>query len=94
MHSKSLAPLLMVVTVLLLVSNAHVVLAASVEEPAKTLLVDDAVDMALADNPGLAAMKIRAETLAAIPSQKSSLPDPRLSLNVLNLPTDSFDFTQ
>ena len=50
--------------------------------------------MALADNPGLAAMKIRVEALAAIPSQQGALPDPRLSLNVLNFPTDSFDFTQ
>lgn len=95
MQSKPLTPLLMmVVTVLTLVSNAQVVLAASAAESAKILLLEDAVAMAVADNPGLAAMKIRAEVLAAIPAQRSSLPDPRLSLNVLNLPADSFDFTQ
>jgi outer membrane protein TolC len=94
LSTKPLLPLLMVITGLLLASNAHVVLAESATESPKTLLVEDAVTIALADNPGLAAMKARAEALAAIPSQKGSLPDPRLSLNVMNLPTDSFDFTQ
>lgn len=92
MQSRQLIPLLMVVTSLLLVGNASVVLAAP--EPSKTLLIEDAVAMALADNPGLAAMKSRAEALAAIPSQKGTLPDPRLSINMMNLPLDSFDFTQ
>lgn len=92
--TKPLLPLLMVLTVLLLVSNACVVLAASAVDSPNPLLVEDAVAIALTDNPGLAAMKTRAEALAAIPSQKGSLPDPRLSLNVMNLPTDSFDFSQ
>ncbi len=91
---KLLLPLLIVLTGLLLASNAHVVLAASSVESPKNLLVEDAVAIALADNPGLAAIKTRAEALAAIPSQKGSLPDPRLSLNVMNLPTDSFDLEQ
>ncbi|HHI94174.1 MAG TPA: TolC family protein [Gammaproteobacteria bacterium] len=75
---------------LFVVGNASVVLAA----PEPKLLLEDAVAIALADNPGLAAMKTRAEALAAVPSQQGSLPDPRLSLNMVNLPLDSFDLTQ
>lgn len=82
----------MMVSGLLYVSNVRIVLAA-LELP-KTLLIEDAVAMALVDNPGLAAMKVRAKALAAVPSQKGSLPDPRLFLNAMNLPLDSFDFTQ
>ena len=95
MRTKQLfPPLFMVVASLSLISMTHSVFAARATDSQKILLVEDAVAIALAENPGLAAMKIRAEALAAIPSQKGALPDPRLSLNVLNFPTDSFDFTQ
>jgi len=90
MQFRQLFSLLML-TGLLFVGNASRVLAAP---GAKVLLLEDAVAISLADNPGLAAMKTRAEALAAIPSQKGALPDPRLSLNAINLPIDSFDFTQ
>ncbi len=82
---------LLTISGLLIVSSVNVIVAAS--EP-KQLLLADAVAIALLDHPGLAAMKARAEALAAVPSQQGSLPDPRLSLNVLNLPIDSFDFNQ
>jgi len=59
-----------------------------------TLSLEDAVAEARAANPGLAAIQARAKALAEIPSQVESLPDPRLSLNVMNLPLDSFSFTQ
>jgi cobalt-zinc-cadmium efflux system outer membrane protein len=88
------SPLLTLVIVLLLVSNTQFVLAESATESPNILSIDAAVTIALADNPGLAAMQARAEALAAIPSQQGALPDPRLSLNMLNFPTDSFDFTQ
>ena len=58
------------------------------------LTLESAVKMALRDNPGLAEIDARARALAAIPSQVGSLPDPLLSLNALNLPTDSFDLEQ
>jgi len=54
----------------------------------------DAVAMALRDNPGLAAMRARAEAAAAVPVQAAVLPDPRLLLNAANLPLDSFSLTQ
>ena len=58
------------------------------------LSLESAVETALRDNPGLAEMEARARAMVAIPSQAGSLPDPSLSLNALNLPTDSFDFDQ
>jgi len=53
-----------------------------------------AVAAALAGNPGLEEIKARAEALAAVPSQAGSLPDPVLSFNALNMPTDTFDMSQ
>jgi len=54
----------------------------------------EAVAVALKDNPGLAQMRARAEALAAIPSQAGTPPDLRVSINAMNIPTDSFDFSQ
>lgn len=51
-------------------------------------------DVAFANNPGLAEIRARAEALAAVPSQVSTLPDPELSFSLVNLPTDSFNFNQ
>ena len=53
-----------------------------------------AMATALRDNPGLAEIKARADAMAAVPSQVGTLPDPRLSFNVMNLPTDSFALSQ
>jgi len=53
-----------------------------------------AVEIALADNPNLATMQSRAEAMAAIPSQVGTLPDPKLSLNALNFPVDTFNTGQ
>lgn len=54
------------------------------------LSVEAAVQTALARNPALAGMRSRAQALAQVPSQAGSLPDPRISFNALNLPTDTF----
>ena len=54
----------------------------------------EAVAKALASNPRIAGMQSRAEAMSHIPSQAGALPDPVLSLNALNLPTDSFSTTQ
>ncbi len=45
-------------------------------------------------NPDLAAISARAEALAALPDQLGTLPDPQLSFKLVNLPIDSFSFTQ
>ncbi len=61
---------------------------------ASSLTLAAAVKVAVADNPGLSAMRARAEAMAAIPSQLGSLPDPTLSFNALNLPVDTFSVGQ
>ncbi|NOX42303.1 MAG: hypothetical protein GXP19_00995, partial [Gammaproteobacteria bacterium] len=58
------------------------------------LELQDAIDVVITQNPGLAAIQARADALAAVPSQKSSLPDPMLMFNAMNLPVDSFDLQQ
>ncbi|MCH9674364.1 MAG: TolC family protein [Gammaproteobacteria bacterium] len=63
-------------------------------DPAGSLTLDDAVELALAHNPGLAALDAQADALDAMPSQAGALPDPVLSLNAMNLPTDTFNLDQ
>ncbi|HGX93383.1 MAG TPA: TolC family protein [Candidatus Tenderia sp.] len=58
------------------------------------LTLEQAVAEALAANPGLSAIEARAQALAEIPDQAEALPDPVLSVNIANLPLDSFSFTQ
>ncbi len=63
-------------------------------QAAEGLSLDNAVAEALSANPGLAAIGARAQALAEIPEQSNTLPDPVLSINLANLPLDSFSFTQ
>ncbi|MGR9043709.1 MAG: TolC family protein [Gammaproteobacteria bacterium] len=58
------------------------------------LTLQAAIELAMQDNPGLAQIKARAQAMAAVPSQVGALPDPVLSFNALNLPTDTFDTRQ
>ncbi|NOY85051.1 MAG: TolC family protein [Nitrospirae bacterium] len=58
------------------------------------LQLQDAISEALVSNPGLARMGSQAKALAQKPSQAETLPDPHLSLNARNLPTDSFNLEQ
>jgi outer membrane protein TolC len=59
-----------------------------------TLSLQDALDIALRNNQGLAQLQFNAEASSAIPSQDGALPDPILGFNALNLPTDTFDRDQ
>ncbi len=58
------------------------------------LTLDSAVTQAVRDNPNLAKMQARWKAMEAIPSQVGTLPDPTVSFNSLNLPTDTFNTTQ
>ncbi len=60
----------------------------------KPLTLADALLRVQADNLGLSEMLARAEAMAAIPSQVASLPDPVISFNALNLPTDTLNVDQ
>lgn len=62
---------------------------------AKTfLLLTDAVELAVTNHPGLAALEATTRAMATLPSQVSALPDPVLSVNAMNLPTNTFDLDQ
>jgi outer membrane protein TolC len=58
------------------------------------LSLDQAIAIAVADNPSLAMIKARAQALSTIPTQAGALADPMLSVNALNLPTDTFEINQ
>ena len=62
--------------------------------PAKLLFIEDAIATAVDNNPSLAEMQARYEALAEIPPQVGTLPDPILSFNAMNLPTDTFNVGQ
>jgi len=63
-------------------------------ESPETLSLERAVIHSISVNPGLAAMNAKAMALADLSAQKGSLPDPRLTLKMANLPLDSFSNTQ
>jgi outer membrane protein, heavy metal efflux system len=58
------------------------------------LTLNAATKLAVQNNPDLAQMQARAEAMAAIPSQISTLPDPEISFNARNLPTNTFNTGQ
>jgi len=70
------------------------ILGVNIVQAADVLSLNKAVAEALAANPGLAAIDARARALAEIPDQVEALSDPSLSVNIANLPLDSFSFTQ
>ena len=53
-----------------------------------------AVEVAVSDNPNLAEVQERYKALLEVPSQVGTLPDPMVSLNAMNFPTDTFDRDQ
>ncbi|KAA3616781.1 MAG: TolC family protein [Calditrichaeota bacterium] len=59
-----------------------------------TIVLDDLIVEGIANNPQLHAFYTKSQAdLAKIP-QAGSLPDPMISLNILNLPTDNYVFDQ
>ena len=58
------------------------------------LRLQDAISEALVSNPGLKKMTSKAKALTHLPPQLGALPDPHLSLNARNLPTDTFNTEQ
>jgi len=63
----------------------------SANEP---LSLETAITTAHAANPGLAAIESRVQALQAIPAQQGALPEPRLSINAMNIPLDTFSLRQ
>lgn len=63
-------------------------------EEMNELTLQEALDLAVQSSPGLAEMQARSKAMSEIPPQSGSLPDPVISFNALNLPTDTFDLNQ
>jgi len=78
-------------SVLILVSSTAT---SADSEPNAVLEEDQAIEIAVHANPNLAEMRARYEALSEVPAQAGSLPDPTLSLNAMNFPTDTFDRSQ
>lgn len=66
----------------------------SVEQVHSVLTLDTAIDLAQQSNPGLAQRQAQAEAMSTLPSQLGSLPDPMISMGLVNLPTDSLNTSQ
>ena len=60
----------------------------------ESLNIGRAVQIALEANSRLLTLNAEAEALSFAPSQVGALPDPMLSFNAMNLPTDTFDLDQ
>ena len=78
----------------LLLACALMLLGLTTVQAIEVLTLHTAVNRVLLANPGLAAIEARAKALAEIPDQAGALSDPSLSVNLANLPLDSFSFTQ
>ena len=63
-------------------------------EKNRVLTVETAVGVAVRDNPNLAEMQVRYKALAEVPSQVGTLPDPMVSFNAMNFPTDTYERDQ
>lgn len=66
----------------------------AVAPEADVLELDQAVTAVLEHNPELAGLQFHVDAMRTRPSQAGALPDPMLSLNAMNLPTDTFNFDQ
>ena len=61
---------------------------------AADLTVEEAVRIALRDDPTLQAMGARSQSMSELSVAAESLPDPKLKLGFANLPVDSFNLGQ
>ena len=62
--------------------------------PGDTLSLEEALELALTNNQGLAETRSQADAMAAVPTQEGAFPDPMLGFNAINLPTDTFNLDQ
>lgn len=65
------------------------------EKPSEMPLAEHAaITIAIENNPSLAEMRARFESLKEVPSQVGALPDPMVSFNAMNIPTDTYELDQ
>jgi len=90
-HRRIIFGLQSVFVCLIFVSQAVSLASESLGPPASDpLALSTAVQIAMANNPGLAAKRAQAQAMAAIPDQAGALPDPMLMLNAMNVPMDTY----
>lgn len=75
---------------------AVISLGAALSAPANAeiILLPNIIDEALRANPELAAARQNVKALSYRPDQASALPNPMLSMGLMNVPTDSFSFDE
>lgn len=64
------------------------------QQNTEMVILDDLIEQGLTNNPQLKSFYTRIQVDSAKIPQAGSLPDPMLSLNLLNLPVDNFTFDQ
>lgn len=93
LYSASLYPITLSMALFIAVITSNLTYA--IEATSGQILTEEmAIDVAIRDNPNLAALQARYQAMKEIPSQQGTLPDPVLSLNALNLPSDTFHVGQ
>ena len=60
----------------------------------ETLSLEQAVQQAVQENPGLAGKRAHAQAIGELPAQAGALPDPRLSFGAVNVPVDTYNLDQ
>jgi outer membrane protein TolC len=71
--------------------SAALTLSLRAQSPADTLRLADAVALAREANPALIAARLQAEAAGHRPSQAGALPDPQLTVGLMNRPLSGFD---
>jgi outer membrane protein TolC len=69
-------------------------LADSLNRPDNTLTLDQAVEMALRNDPWLVGNQHTQDSIESMSIAAGTLPDPKVSLGLANIATDTFDFSQ
>jgi outer membrane protein, heavy metal efflux system len=64
------------------------------EGPSQTAAIQELVDEALRNNPGLKMLQEKIEAYGERPSQAESLDNPRIGFSIVSLPIDTFRFDQ
>ena len=94
MNGKCRYQFLLAVVAMLFFTFSNSFAEEEINSKSSILTLKEAVDASLEGNPNLAQMIERHKAFLEIPSQVGSLPDPKLSLNAMNLPTNTFSTGQ
>lgn len=85
---------LLIVGITALMASSMVCAQTTLPSPSDFLTLQQAEQMALDDEPGLLSQRWQARSKLENAVAEGQLPDPKLQLGLLNVPTDTFDFDQ